>query len=160
MSRWKDDFPIAWEEDHYVTRRELAKYLTLGSVLLAAASTAIAIVGRFRGRARGPLPKRAIGTVSSLPSGEPILFRYPTEDDPCIAIRTKEGKLCAYSQVCTHLSCAVVHRKESDTLFCPCHEGQFSATEGRPIAGPPTRRLPRIILAEEGGRLFAVGKEV
>ena len=27
--RWKRDFPILWDEDHYVTRRELAKFLTL-----------------------------------------------------------------------------------------------------------------------------------
>ena len=24
--RWRDDFPVRWDEDHYVTRRELAKF--------------------------------------------------------------------------------------------------------------------------------------
>ena len=26
--RCNEDFPIAWEDDHYVTRRELVKFLT------------------------------------------------------------------------------------------------------------------------------------
>ena len=33
--RWREDFPVRWDEDHYMTRRELAKFLTLGSGLLA-----------------------------------------------------------------------------------------------------------------------------
>jgi Rieske Fe-S protein len=157
--QWREDFPITWEEDHYVTRRELAKFLTLGSVLLAAASAAIGLIGRLRRRSDAPGPIK-IGTAAEIPIGGTLLFRYPTPEDPCIAIRAKDGKLRAYSQVCTHLSCAVVHRPQNDELFCPCHEGRFSASEGRPIAGPPTRRLPRILLSEERGDLLAVGKEV
>ena len=30
-SRWRDDFPVRWDDDNYMTRRELAKFLTLGS---------------------------------------------------------------------------------------------------------------------------------
>ena len=29
--RWREDFPVRWDEDNYMTRRELAKFLTLGS---------------------------------------------------------------------------------------------------------------------------------
>ena len=36
--RWQEDFPIRWEADHYVTRRELTKFLTLGSCLLVGAN--------------------------------------------------------------------------------------------------------------------------
>ena len=28
---WKDDFPVAWVDDHYVTRREFTKSLVLVS---------------------------------------------------------------------------------------------------------------------------------
>ena len=35
LRQWREDFPIEWENDHYVTRRELTKFLTLGSALLA-----------------------------------------------------------------------------------------------------------------------------
>ena len=47
--RWKQDFPVSWERDHYVTRRELVKFLTLGSGLLAGTSGAILIWDRRRG---------------------------------------------------------------------------------------------------------------
>ena len=35
--QWRQDFPIEWEGDHYVSRREMVKFLTLGSLLLAVA---------------------------------------------------------------------------------------------------------------------------
>jgi len=156
--RWRSDFPIRWENDHYVSRRELAKFLTLGSALLVGANTLIALIGRFR-KAPEP-PVRAIAGAAALAPGASLLFRYPTAEDPCILVRRADGRFVAYSQVCTHLSCAVVHRPENDRLFCPCHLGEFSCVEGLPTAGPPTRRLPRIRLEERAGELFAVGVEV
>ena len=43
--RWREDFPVRWDEDHYMTRRELAKFLTLGSGLLAGVNVLIAFIG-------------------------------------------------------------------------------------------------------------------
>ncbi|HEX9100914.1 MAG TPA: Rieske 2Fe-2S domain-containing protein [Polyangia bacterium] len=154
--RWRQDFPVAWEADHYVTRRELAKFLTLGSALLALANVVIAIVARRPKSER--FPERTIGRASAIAVGESQQFRYPTDADPCILVRTPAG-LCAYSQVCTHLSCAVVHRAGDNDLFCPCHHGVFDVAQGRPIAGPPTRPLPRIRLVERGDDIVAVGVE-
>ena len=48
--RWREDFPVRWDEDHYMTRRELAKFLTLGSGLLASVNVLIAFIG-LTGRA-------------------------------------------------------------------------------------------------------------
>lgn len=158
--RWREDFPIEWEQDHYITRRELTKFLALGSALLAGASAVIAVVGNRMRRIFRATPRVRIGLASAIPVGASLLFRYPTEEDPCILIRTPDGAVKAYSQVCTHLSCAVVHRPGTETLFCPCHHGYFSITEGRPTAGPPTRRLPRIRLEQRGDEIYAVGKEV
>ncbi len=158
--RWREDFPIQWERDQYVTRRELTKFLALGSALLAGVSAVIAVVGNWMRRVGSTAPRVRIGLASAIPAGGSVLFRYPTEEDPCILIRTPDGALKAYSQVCTHLSCAVVHRPGTETLFCPCHQGYFSVSEGRPTAGPPTRRLPRILLEQRGDEIHAVGKEV
>jgi nitrite reductase/ring-hydroxylating ferredoxin subunit len=163
LPRWREDFPIRWEWDGYVTRRELAKFLTLGSALLVLANGMIAVFGKLR-RAR-PAGRISLGRASALASGESRLFRFPTDADPCILLRTRDGRLAAYSQVCTHLSCAVVYRPEGverrggEALFCPCHLGSFSCGEGRPTAGPPTRPLPRIRLEQQGDDLFAVGVE-
>ena|SRR5579883_551865 len=155
--KWREGFPIEWEKDHYVTRRELAKFLTLGSALLVGANTVIAAVGRML---RTPqFPAQQIAQLAEVSVGAAFLFRYPTERDPCILINTPSGPL-AYSQVCTHLSCAVVHEPGSDQLFCPCHHGYFSLRSGRPTAGPPTRRLPRIKLEQRDGAIYAVGVEV
>ena len=65
--------------------------------------------------------------------------------------------LVAYSQSCTHLSCAVVPRVAEGVLHCPCHEGYFDLRTGRNIAGPPPRPLPRIELVVEGQDVYAVG---
>lgn len=159
VPRWREDFPIRWEQDHYVTRRELSKFLTLGSGLLAAASALIAVVGRVGRRAFGRGPVH-IASASQIPTEGSLLFRFPTDDDPCILVRGDDGKLRAFSQVCTHLSCAVVYRPERGELFCPCHQGRFSAVDGRPTGGPPTRKLPVIQIEQRGDEVFALEDEV
>lgn len=154
--KWRKDFPIEWEGADYVSRREMVKFLTLGSLLLAAANWATAFASRFL--QRGSRAERHIGSAASLDNSGSILFRYPTDEDPCIAMLTPDGKLVAYSQVCTHLSCAVVYDKGENGLFCPCHHGLFNL-QGEPVAGPPTRSLARVQLERRGDQLFAIGKE-
>jgi Rieske Fe-S protein len=158
MTRWRNDFPVRWDEDNYMTRRELAKFLTLGSGLLAGVNVLIAFIGLTRDAPS--TPEMAIARVDDVPTGGSIVFRYPTEEDLCILIRDRSGRFDAFSQVCTHLSCAVVHRPDEQTLACPCHNGSFSSTDGRPLAGPPTRRLPRILIERRGADLVATGVEV
>jgi Rieske Fe-S protein len=155
--RWREDFPIGWEADHYVTRRELTKFLTLGSALLVGANVVIAALGQVPEKA---FPAVRIGAAADVPPGGSLLLRYPTDEDPCILIREPDGELKACSQVCTHLACAVIHRPREGVLYCPCHHGVFNIEQGRPIAGPPTRPLPRIVLEERGDEIFAVGVEV
>jgi Rieske Fe-S protein len=156
--RWREDFPVRWDEDNYMTRRELARFLTLGSGLLAGVNVLIAFIG-LTGRTPAA-PARRIARIDDVPPGGSLLFRYPTAEDPCILVRDGSGRFDAFSQVCTHLSCAVVHRPEEQSLACPCHKGSFSARDGLPLAGPPTRRLPRIVVEQRGGDLVATGIEV
>ncbi len=156
--RWREDFPVEWEGDNYVTRREMVKFLALGSLTIAGANFVVAGIPRIVKASQ--MPRIRIGLASSIPAGGSKLFSYPTPDDPCILVRQNNGDLVAYSQVCTHLSCAVIHKPQENALFCPCHNGYFTVAEGRPFAGPPTRPLPRIRLEQEGGDLFAVGVEV
>ena len=162
LPRWREDFPIQWDDDHYVSRRELAKFLTLGSALLVGANAAVAL-GAF-GRRSHATPAVRVASASALAPGDATLFRYPTDEDPCILVRTKSGELVAFSQVCTHLSCAVVYDRGGDRLFCPCHDGAFECRAGhggaRPIAGPPERPLPRVLLEQRGDDVYAVGIEV
>lgn len=61
----------------------------------------------------------------------------------CTAPPLGENEFAAYSQSCTHLMCPVHFQPETRRLVCPCHEGYFSAIDGRVLAGPPPRPLPR-----------------
>ncbi len=88
--RWREDFPVRWDEDHYMTRRELAKFLTLGSGLLASVNVLIAFIGLTRRRPDHARCER-IADVDDIPPGGSLLFRYPTDDDPCILVRDAPG---------------------------------------------------------------------
>src|SRR5215469_4370178 len=155
--RYQRDFPIEWEGDHYVSRREMVKFLTLGSLLLAIANWATALGRRLVRRDSDEV--RLLGPAKDLDTNGHMLFRYPTPESPCIAIRTPQGQLVGYSQVCTHLSCAVVYEKQENQIVCPCHRSIFDVNQGTPVAGPPTRRLPRVKLEQRGDQIFATGWE-
>src|SRR5690349_9714234 len=106
-ARWRQDFPVNWEADNYVTRREMVKFLALGSLTIAGANFVLAGLPQIVKAAQ--LPRRSVALASSIPAGGSRLFTYPTAHDPCILVRQSNGELVAYSQVCTHLSCAVIH---------------------------------------------------
>jgi Rieske Fe-S protein len=88
-----------------------------------------------------------------------MTFENTAEHDACILLRTGEREILAYSQKCTHLSCAVVPDKENGCLHCPCHEGNFEMATGRPISGPPRRPLPKILVELRGEEIWATGVE-
>ena len=155
--RYQQDFPIEWEGDHYVSRREMVKFLTLGSLLLAMANWATAFGRKLLRRDSSEV--KLLGPASALDQNSAMLFRYPTAESPCIAIRTPQGELVAYSQVCTHLSCAVVYDKNENQIVCPCHRGIFNVDRGAPVAGPPTRPLPRVKIEQRGDQIYATGLE-
>jgi ubiquinol-cytochrome c reductase iron-sulfur subunit len=72
---------------------------------------------------------------------------------------TPQGNV-AYSKICTHAGCPVaIYRHADYTLYCPCHQSEFSVLFGaRPIAGPATRALPQLGLAvDRDGFLVARG---
>jgi Rieske Fe-S protein len=154
--RWRRDFAIDWPEDNYVARRDFAKFLVLTSGAFVVGQGWIAAQSLVRSR-RKPPGRAKIGSLAALPLGSVVMFTYPTEHDPCLLIRTREDKLLAYDQKCTHLSCAVVPKLDEGILHCPCHEGIFDLATGRNIAGPPPRPLPMIELEVVGDDIFAVG---
>lgn len=154
--RWRQDFAIDWPEDNYIARRDFAKFLVLTSGAFVAGQAWIAARSLVRDK-NAPPPRVKIGTLSALPPGSVAMFAYPQPHDPCLLIHMRSGELLAYSQKCTHLSCAVVPKLEEGVLHCPCHEGYFDMVTGRNIAGPPPRPLPIIELEVAGDDIFAVG---
>jgi Rieske Fe-S protein len=155
---WREDFPIDWPQDQYVERRDFLKFLVLTSVALAVGQ--FWIVGQNWLRRRRGLPEvRRVARMSEVLPGTSLVFQYPGELDNCVLVRLSERDLVAYSQKCTHLSCAVIPEPEQGLLLCPCHDGYFDLRSGDPTAGPPRRPLPRITLAVRGQDIYATGVE-
>ena len=96
-----------------------------------------------------------VASLDELPPNSARLFRYPPGGEPAILIRLPDGGLVAYSDVCTHLSCAVRYLGDGEHLHCPCHDGMFDARTGEVLAGPPARPLPRVELSVEQGAVWA-----
>jgi Rieske Fe-S protein len=154
--QWRRDFAIDSPEDNFIARRDFTKFLVLTSAAFVAGQAWIAAHSLVRSR-RAPPARSKIGALSAIAHGTVTMFAYPTPQDPCLLIRTRDGRLLAYSQKCTHLSCAVVPKLDEGILYCPCHEGVFDLATGRNIAGPPPRPLPAIELEVVGDDVFAIG---
>lgn len=153
---WKDDFPISWVDDHFVTRREFTRSLVGVSCASFAASTALTVRAAAT-RREGPFPAVLVGEWDELPVGGSKVFGYPEADNPCLLIRVDVDAFVAFQQKCTHLGCPVLYEAEERRLHCPCHEGFFSASDGRVLGGPPPRPLARVDLETRGREIWAVG---
>lgn len=153
---WKDEFSIHTAEERYVTRRQFTKFLVLTSVAMFVGQVWIMVKSWFASEPSAAAPL-AIARKGELQVGGVKLFTYPTPEDHCIMVRTAPDTYVAYSQKCTHLSCAVYYSQDSKKLECPCHKGFFAVDDGRVLAGPPRRPLPRIQLEMRGEELVAVG---
>lgn len=154
---WQDEFSVYTADEQYVNRRQFTKFLTLTSFGMMVGNLWILVKSAFR---RAPaFPRMTVAAAAEIPVGGVKTFNYPTAADPCILVRTAENTFVAYSQKCTHLSCAVYYEKDLNRLECPCHQGFFSITDGSVLQGPPQRPLPRVALEIADGHLIATRME-
>ncbi len=147
---WKSNFPVRQSDEHDISRRQFAK---------VACCSAVAVSAGWMMRDKIlPLPPatepKLVARVADMPVGGSRLFRFPTEDHPAILVRLGESEFAAYSQACTHLMCPVHYQHEKKQFYCPCHEGFFSAQDGRVLAGPPPRPLPPYPVEVRDGQIW------
>jgi Rieske Fe-S protein len=103
--------------------------------------------------------ERKIEGAELLMLGYAMTFRYPSERDLAILVRTRDGRYHAYTQNCTHQGCPVNFERAHDRLECPCHQGAYDLQTGEHLFGPPRLPLTRINLElRPGGEVWAVGK--
>jgi Rieske Fe-S protein len=152
--QWRDEFPYHWSADELVTRRDTLRFLVGGSGALFLASAALAITGVFRTATTNQLT--AIAKLGEVPENGYKVFSYPNSFADGILVNLPGKGLVAYSDVCTHLSCAVLFQPAERQFYCPCHDGRFDASTGQVLGGPPTRPLPVIQLAFSGDTVYAV----
>ena len=155
MRLWRDEFSIESAHEGYVARRQFGKFLVLMSLAMFAGNLWILI--RSLLRKDEAYPEALVTRMEEVPKGGVKLFNYPTPQDPCLLFHTHADRFVAYSQKCTHLSCAVIPAQDGKRIECPCHHGFFSIDDGRVLQGPPPRPLPRILLDQRGNELWAVG---
>jgi len=152
---WKEEFSARTSDERYVTRRQLTKFLVLTSFGMFVGNLWILVRSIF---SEAPsYPEQVVARQGEIPVGGVKLFTFPTKDDHCILVRPSENEHVAFSQKCTHLSCAVYYSQDNNRLECPCHKGFFSVADGSVLQGPPSRPLPKIVLASRDGQLIAVG---
>lgn len=152
----KKDFPIDWEEDHYVSRREFFKFMTLASGGLFVGSAALAAWSAIP-RGERAFEAAFIANVQNVPVGSATPFSYPRPEDLCLLLHLNSGVFVAYSRRCTHLSCPVEAQIDQNRIYCPCHNGAFALEDGHVLQGPPPRPLPQIILDIRGEKIYATG---
>lgn len=153
-------FPIPWEEEQSVTRRNFMSFVLLLSTTLLASTGLLGLVNWFQRKSATQFAPALIASVQEVPVGGAKLFSYPTAHDPCLLIRLSEDQFVAYSQKCTHLSCPVTFKAQEKEFFCPCHAGRFALEDGRVLGGPPQRPLPRILINVSGNEIWATGVRV
>ncbi len=153
---WREQFPIDWPSDEFRSRRDFTKMLGLTSLAFVAGQCWIGVLSISRKSDARP-ELLDLGPVDELTIGAAKRFEYPSQGHPCLLVRIDQNHFVAFGQKCTHLSCPVIPKPELGKFVCPCHHGSFDIQTGRPLAGPPRRPLPRVILEVKDGRVFATG---
>ncbi len=153
---WREEFSVFKNDERYVSRPQLTKFLTLTSMAMFVGNIWILLRSKFQSK-DAALPVVPLAKPGEIPVGGVKLFQYPQAGEQCILVRTAENVYAAYSHKCTHLSCSLFYSRESRDLVCPCHEGHFSILDGSVLQGPPTRPLPAVTLERRGEELLATG---
>ena len=154
--RWRQDFPIDWPQDEYLSRREFIKFLLLTSAAFSSGQLWFLVADFLQRREAAPAPQ-VIARLDGVPVGGSLIFKYPADSPARLLVRLDEETFVAYEQQCTHLTCPVIPHVDVGELHCPCHEGVFDLLTGRPLAGPPRRPLARVTLEIRAGNIVATG---
>jgi Rieske Fe-S protein len=113
------------------TRRQV---LVTGSAVVAA----VAVTAACGSSGSSSIPGAGPSTVSTtdIPVGGGVVL----EGKQVVVTQPTAGTFKAFSAVCTHEGC-LVSSVADGTITCPCHMGQFSATDGSVQGGPPPSPL-------------------
>ncbi|MFF3738127.1 Rieske (2Fe-2S) protein [Streptomyces sp. NPDC002566] len=87
----------------------------------------------------------ALTTTAEIPQGGGKVF----EDKKVVVVQPSAGQFKAFSSVCTHQGCAVKSIADG-VINCPCHNSNFSITDGSVKSGPATKPLPEVQIKVSG----------
>ena len=96
-----------------------------------------------------------IGSLVDIPAGSAKVLPLGTK--PIIVVHSKDGKVHAFSAVCTHLGCIVEWDEGRQFILCPCHDARFSPTTGTVISGPAPAPLPAVEIVVNKDDIYTGG---
>ncbi|WP_088187223.1 ubiquinol-cytochrome c reductase iron-sulfur subunit [Desulfosporosinus sp. FKA] len=73
-------------------------------------------------------------------------------------VKRDDQGIAALVATCTHLGCEVTYHLERKQWLCPCH-GSIYDTEGRPVAGPAPKALPRAAVERKADGSLIINTE-
>jgi nitrite reductase/ring-hydroxylating ferredoxin subunit len=93
-----------------------------------------------------------VGRVEDVKPGE--IARFDAEGER-VAIANVDGRLYAFSEMCTHEECSLVDDGSLDgtVVTCACHGAEFDVTTGEVLAPPAYDALKTYPLRIEDGRI-------
>ena len=127
------------------TRRQV---LVTGGVVVAAAAVTTACGSSSTPPAASTGGSGGSGTTVAT-SGVPVGGGIVLQDKQVVITQPSAGTFKAFTAVCTHQGCIVAQVAEG-TITCPCHMGQFSATDGSVQGGPPPAPLAEVAITVSG----------
>lgn len=68
--------------------------------------------------------------------------------EPGILVKGPGGEWKAFSAICTHLSCTVRFKADTNQIWCPCHNGLYDLNGVNLPGSPPPRPLPEFRVQE------------
>ncbi|MEV5430748.1 Rieske (2Fe-2S) protein [Streptomyces sp. NPDC052701] len=87
----------------------------------------------------------ALAKTADIPEGGGKVFG----DRKVVVTQPTAGEFKAFSATCTHQGCAV-KSIANGVINCPCHNSNFSITDGSVQSGPATKPLPAVQITVSG----------
>lgn len=147
-------------------RRGFVKIVSsvLGSLM--AALVGLPVIGYFVSPALKKVAGEdwiALGPLENYQPGSTTLFSFTqtkingwersSKSYGVFVLRSAEGAVEVLSDICTHLSCRVNWKEETQEFACPCHAAFFDQA-GNVKSGPPPRPMDRYETKVELDQLF------
>ncbi|MFC8368017.1 MULTISPECIES: Rieske (2Fe-2S) protein [unclassified Streptomyces] len=86
-----------------------------------------------------------LASTADIPEGGGKVFA----DRKVVVTQPTAGEFKAFSATCTHQGCAVKSIADG-VINCPCHNSNFSITDGSVQSGPATKPLPAVEITVSG----------
>ncbi|MFF5160296.1 Rieske (2Fe-2S) protein [Streptomyces sp. NPDC000348] len=86
-----------------------------------------------------------LAPTADIPEGGGKVFA----DRKVVVTQPTAGEFKAFSATCTHQGCAVKSIADG-VINCPCHNSNFSITDGSVQSGPATKPLPAVEITVSG----------